>query len=388
MIYDFDTPIERKGSGCFKYDALKMIYGRDNLLPLWVADMDFAVAPVIQEALQQRLLHPVFGYNLRLPGYYEAVMNWTESRYNWTTQREWIVSTPGVVPALCLAILSLTEPGVGVLIQPPVYQPFHAAVTDHGRTLLCNHLVQSAEGWEIDFEDFERQAQKAKLFILCNPHNPTGRVFSKGELLRLGEICRRHRVLIFSDEIHADIVYPGSSHVSISSLEDLGEITLTGFSPAKSFNLAGLATAVLMVPNAKLREAVSGLNNKLHLYMGNSFGIAALEAAYRHGLPWLEELNGYLQGNRDLITAFLKDQLPEIQASAPEGTYLYWLNFQALGLKTEELQRLLTDTARIALDTGFKYGKGYELYHRINFGCSRSLLQEGLDRLLQAIRSI
>ncbi|HOH47309.1 MAG TPA: aminotransferase class I/II-fold pyridoxal phosphate-dependent enzyme, partial [Candidatus Cloacimonadota bacterium] len=218
MTYDFDTPINRKGSGCFKYDALKMIYGYDDLVPLWVADMDFAVAPAIQEAMQKRLNHPVFGYNLRLPGYYEAIMEWTSTRYNWTTKREWIVSPPGVVPALCLAILSLTQPGDGILIQPPVYNPFHTSVTDHGRNLLYNHLVPGPRGWEIDFEDFEKQARLAKLFILCNPHNPTGRVFTKAELLKLGEICKRHNVLIFSDEIHADIIYPGSSHIAISSM--------------------------------------------------------------------------------------------------------------------------------------------------------------------------
>lgn len=381
MTYDFDQIIERKGSGCFKYDALSMIYGRDDLLPLWVADMDFAVAPEIQRALKNRLEHPVFGYNLRLPDYYRAIMTWTENHYDWEIQKQWIVSTPGVVPAIHLAIMSLTKPGDGIIIQTPVYQPFHSAVTDHNRTLLCNKMLSSEQGWDIDWEDFDRLASKAKLFILCNPHNPTGRVFKREELLRMGEICRRNGVLIFSDEIHADIVYPEHKHISISSLDGMNDICLTGFSPAKSFNLAGLATAVLVIPNPAIRDLVSGLNNKLHLYLGNSFGIRALIAAYTEAEEWLHALIAYLMSNRDFITGFLHEHFPDLPNWQPEGTFLYWVDMANLASNETELVHKLTSEAHIALDPGSKYGQGFSLYQRINFACQRSLLEEGMNRL-------
>jgi len=388
LMYDFDKVVPRKGTGCFKYDALKMLYGREDLLSLWVADMDFPIAPQIQDALYKRWEHPIHGYNLRLDPFYDAVMHWTEHRYRWKIRKEWIISTPGVVPALNLAILSLTRPGDGIMIQTPVYAPFGASILDHGRSLIVNPLIRGESSWEIDFEDFERKAQQARMFILCNPHNPVGRAFREDELLRMGEICRRNGVTIFSDEIHADIVYPGHRHIPIASLEDFAAITITSFSPAKSFNLAGLATAVTITASRELYDAVNGLNQKLHLYMGNSFGIVALTAAYTQAESWLDALIGYLCQTRDYIDATIRERLPKLITTLPESTYLTWMDFSAYGLSGEVLERFLIDKAGLALDPGSKYGKEYSSFARINFSAPRSIIEEAMSRLAREINSL
>ncbi|HPS38666.1 MAG TPA: PatB family C-S lyase [Candidatus Cloacimonadota bacterium] len=381
MKYNFDEVIPRKGTACFKYDALKMIYGRDDLLPLWVADMDFAVAPQIQEALRRRWEHPIHGYNLHSDNYYQAITSWTARRYDWETRREWIINTPGVVPALNMAILALTKPNDKILIQTPVYAPFHSSVLEQGRGLLTSPMIPAKEEWEIDFDDFEQKASQAKMFILCNPHNPVGRVFREEELLRMGEICLRHGVTIFSDEIHADIVYHGYRHTPIASLGDLGRITITSFSPAKSFNLAGLSTALAVCSDPELFRALNDLNNKLYLYMGNSFGISALTAAYNDSEDWLETLVAYLQGNRDYIHEYIKVNLPGLKTWEPQGTYLTWVDFSGLGVSEETLQNQLLNDAKLALDHGSKFGEDYTLYRRINYGAPRSVIIDAMQRI-------
>ncbi|HRY83467.1 MAG TPA: PatB family C-S lyase [Candidatus Cloacimonadota bacterium] len=381
----FDQVIERKGSGCFKYDALLPLYGRDDLLALWVADMDFAIAPAIQEALSKRLSHPVFGYNFRLDSYYDAVINWAQRRYHWTIHRDWLISTPGIVPAINLAVLTLTEPGDGVLIQTPVYGPFHHAATNHGRKLLCNRLIPAASGYQIDFQEFDRLAGQAKLFILCNPHNPVGRAFTEDELRKMGEICRKHGVTVFSDEIHADIVYDGHKHIPIASVDDLSSICISSFSPAKSFNLAGLATAVTVCSNPKLFKPLNDLNEKLHLFIGNSFGISALTAAYTRAEDWLDQLVVYLAQNRNFIDKCLRDSLPMVKSQLPEASYLSWLDFTDLGLDSETLWDLLVNKARLALDPGSKYGTGFEQFYRLNFACPRSRIVDAMDRIITEI---
>lgn len=381
----FDQVIDRRGSGCFKYDALKMLYGRDDLLALWVADMDFAVAPQVLEAMAQRLKHPVFGYNLRLDNYYEAVTGWASKRYHWQIKREWIISTPGIVPSINLAVLSLTEPGDGILIQTPVYGPFHHAAINHGRKLLCNRLIESANGFTVDFDEFERLAQLARLFILCNPHNPVGKAFTEEELRRMGEICLKHGVTIFSDEIHADIVYPGFKHVPIASLDGLEQICISAFSPAKSFNLAGLATAVTVCSDPELFKPLTALNEKLHLFTGNSFGIASIIAAYTKADSWLDSLLLYLEANRDHVFQYSRDHLPRIKCYFPEATYLTWLDFSGLGLDPDQLWDLLVNRAQLALDPGTKYGDGFAQYYRFNFGCPRSIVEEALERIKSEI---
>ena len=386
MTYNFDTIIDRRGSGCFKYDALKMMYGRDDLLSLWVADMDFAIAPEITKALQERLLHPVLGYNLRLDPFYEALGYWMQSRFGWDIRREWVISTPGIVPALNLAILSLTNEQDGIVIQTPVYHPFYEAVTANDRKLLTNPLIYEDSGYRIDWEDLEAKLRQAKMFVLCSPHNPVGRVWTLEELTRMGTLCRKYGVIILSDDIHADLVYSGYRHIPISSLEDFADFTITCVSPSKSFNIAGLGTSVALVPNPDIRAKLNGLNNKLHLYLGNSFGITAFTAAYSKAEAWLDELLIYLQANRDYLCDFIETRLPMLRVIKPESTFLAWIDCNALGLSDKELDDLMTNKARVALDAGPKFGEGGSGFTRLNFGCPRSILTEALERIEAAIK--
>ena len=377
----FDQAIDRRKSGCFKYDALSILHGRDDVLSMWVADMDFAVSEEIQSALSERLKHPVFGYNYRLPDFYEAVQLWQKTRFAWATQEDWIVAVPGIVPGISLAVLSLTEPGDGVLIQTPVYPPFFNAATDHGRHLITSPLINNNGLYSIDWEDFETQLKQAKLFILCSPHNPISRVWSREELCKMGHLCQKHGVIVFSDEIHGDLVYPRFKHIPFASIEDFAEITITGISPAKSFNIAGLATAVLMISNPKLRKPVKELNEKLHLYMGNSFGIRALIAAYHDSEVWLEELLQYLNVTREMIVDFFQREIPSVKVSPIEGTYLAWMDFKDWELDDAELQNIMLNKALIALEPGIKYGEDGKGFMRLNFGCPRSTVIEALNRI-------
>ncbi len=386
MKFDFDRVIDRRGSGCFKYDALTMLYGRDDLLSLWVADMDFAIAPAIREALQKRLDHGVFGYNLRLPVFYEVVGNWVERRYGLKIEADWIVHSPGIMPAVNLAVMQFTQPGDGVVIQTPVYRPFHDAVKAHGRVLLTNPLLCRNGCYSIDFDDLERKLRLAKLFILCNPHNPVGRLWSKEDQLRLGSLCRKHKVPIVSDEIHADIVYDGLKATSIAALEDFADNSIVCVSPAKSFNLAGLSSAVIIVKNPALRQPLAKLIENLHLYIGNSFGIEAVIAAYRDADDWLAELLAYLQNNRDYLAEYLSRELPLLKLATPESTYLAWIDFRALGMEDDALMGWLVEKARLALDPGTKFGAEGSGYMRLNFGCPRPLLTAALESLTEAVR--
>ncbi|HPX63442.1 MAG TPA: aminotransferase class I/II-fold pyridoxal phosphate-dependent enzyme, partial [Candidatus Syntrophosphaera thermopropionivorans] len=265
MKYDFDTVIDRRGSFCFKYDGLKEVYGREDLIPLWIADMDFQVAPQIKAAMQKRLDHGIFGYNQRLPIYYETVINWAKKRYGYEPQEDWIMTSPGIMPAVNLAVMQLTEPGDSVLIQTPVYQPFFSAVTAHNRKLVTNSLIPENGHYEIDFEDFEKKLKEVKLFILCSPHNPVGRRWTDEELFRMGNLCRQYNVPIISDEIHGDLVYNGAGSRSIAALEGMLDNLIVCFSPAKSFNLAGLATSVVIAKNPALREPLDTMLENLHL---------------------------------------------------------------------------------------------------------------------------
>jgi len=385
MSYDFDRITNRRGSGCFKYDGLNMIYGRDDLISLWVADMDFPVAPAIMEALQKRLDHGIFGYNLRLPVFYDTVLNWVEKQYGYKADGDWMLSTPGVMPAVSLAVTVLTEPGDGVLIQTPVYRPFHNAALDQGRVLLTSPLLLRDGRYEIDFDDFESKLKGAKLFILCSPHNPVGRLWSEAELRKMGQLCRQYGVTVISDEIHADLVYDGAKAVSIAALDDLADITICCMSAAKSFNLAGLATSVVLVKNPSLRQPLASAIEEYHLFMGNSFGIEATIAAYRDSEDWLQALLTYLEGNRAFLLDAFERELPQLKMLKPEACYLAWIDFRALGLSDKAIADLLVNKARLALDPGLKFGEEGTGFQRLNFGCPRSVLAEAVDRLKKAI---
>ncbi len=383
--YDFDKVIDRRGSGCFKYDALKPLYGREDLLSLWVADMDFEVAPCIRDALARKLEHGVFGYNFRLPDYYSAIRDWVRRRYQWEISDEWIVSTPGVVPAINLAVLALTKPTDRILIQTPVYRPFFNAVTDHDRCLLTNTLIYENNQYKLDFDDFERKIKQASLFILCSPHNPIGKVWSREELEFMLELCARHGVPVISDEIHADIIYPGHEFVSTGALSKNVESVISCLSPAKSFNIAGLSSASVVIRNPRLRKKISDLNEHLHLYLGNTFGVEAVKAAYNSGEEWLLELLKYLDGNRQYLQDFIGSELPMLTMVPPQGSYLAWIDFSELGMDDSALFDFLTNKAKIALDPGRKFGVDGSGFSRLNFGCRRAILEEAMDNLKKAI---
>jgi cysteine-S-conjugate beta-lyase len=384
MNYNFDALIDRKGSGCYKYDALKMLFGREDLLPLWVADMDFAVAPEIIEAMRKRLEHGVFGYNLHLPKFYETAMQWISTRYGYQTQRDWMLNSPGIMPAVSLAVMQLTAPGDGIVIQTPVYRPFFDAVISHGRKLLINSLIKDDVGYQMDLNDLDLKLSQAKLFILCSPHNPVGRVWTEQELLDVGRLCRKHGVTIISDEIHADLVYEGRKAVSIASLEDFADISICCYSPAKSFNLAGLTSSMIVIKNEILRKPVSDMIFKLHLYLGNSFGITAMQAAWTEGSQWLNELLKYLWENFIYLKETINNRFEGIKIIQPEGTYLAWLDFRAWGMSDEELNSFLINEAKLALEPGLRFGVEGSGFARLNFACPRSRLEQALEQLHSA----
>jgi cystathionine beta-lyase len=383
MKYDFDKLTQRRGTGCFKHDGLKLIYGREDLTPLWVADMEFEVAPAIRAALQSRLDHGIFGYNFRLPVFYEVAANWIAREYGFKIGEEWILTSPGIVPGINLAVLQFTEPHDPILIQTPVYGPFFDAVRLNGRKLLTNPLVFQENHWQIDWEDFEGKLSKARMFILCNPHNPVGRLWSEQELKRMGRLCVKYGVKVVSDEIHADIVYDGQTFLSYGAVEDFADHSVCCFSPAKSFNVAGLSSAVLVVKDPVMRKELDSLIMKLHLHVGNSFGIEALIAAWRDSREWLRQMVGYLQGNRDLLIEVLAKDFPGLRMARPQCTYLGWMDYSGLGLDEEQLMRLLVNKAHLGLDPGSKFGDSS--FIRINFACQRSILGQALSRMKAAI---
>ncbi len=384
--YDFDTIYNRKGSGCFKSDALQMLFGKEDLLSLWVADMEFAVAPEIQEALTERLKHPVFGYNFRLPAYYDSIINWIDKKYHWQIDKAWIINTPGIVTALNVAVIVFTSPGDKILVQTPVYDPFFKAVLENGRKLLTSSLKLSDGRYEIDFDDFEQKLKVSKLFFLCNPHNPVGRVWTKDELLRIGNLCKKYKVIVVSDEIHADIVYSGYKHTAFASLEDFADFTVTCYAPSKSFNLAGLCTSAIVIPEEKLRLTYHKYVQTMHLFLGNTFGITAFQAAYSRGDKWLSALLTYLEDNRDFLCDYFATHLSHLHMIKPEGTYLAWIDFRSLNVTDDNLFRILVDKAGLALSMGRTYGNDGKGFIRLNFGCPRSMLEIACERLYDTFR--
>jgi cystathionine beta-lyase len=389
MKYNFDEVLHREGTGCIKYDARKAYFGTDNLIPLWVADMDFRSPGFISEAIRERTKHGVFGYFLKPESYYQAIIDWMSIRHAWIIPKDWILFAPGVVPALNMAVLAYTQPGDKIIIQPPVYFPFFTAIKNHDREISNNPLKEKDGTYSMDFEQLESIIdEKTKMFILCSPHNPVGRVWRREELLTLAEICLKHDILILSDEIHADLTFNGFKHIATASLsEAIAERTVSFIAPSKTFNLAGLATSNLIIPNKDLRDQYTKLMDNLHVASGNIFGVLATEVGYRYGLEWLNQLMEYLQTNLDFLTEFIRDKLPQIKVIRPEATYLVWLDFRALGLSQKELKEFLSEKVGLGLNDGTTFGSGGEGYMRINIACRKSLLIEALDKLYRALES-
>ncbi len=388
MQYNFDEIVDRRNTDCLKYDFAAERGKPADVLPLWVADMDFRTAPgIIERAVADAALG-IYGYTESKDAYFQAVAAWYREYFGWNVERSWLVKTPGVVFAIGIAIQAFTERGDGVMIQQPVYYPFSEVIRDSGRTLVNNELVLRDGHYEIDFEDFERriEEEKVKLFVLCSPHNPVGRVWTAEELRRMGEICLRHGVKVVSDEIHSDFVYEGRRHHVFPTVDPaFQDACIVCTAPSKTFNLAGLQVSNIFIPNAGLRRAFRRQMSAVGYSQVNMIGLHACQAAYETGREWLEELKVYLKGNLDYVRAYLAEHLPQIKLIEPEGTYLIWLDFCALGLPEEKLEHLIVHEAKLWLDSGAIFGSAGEGFERVNIACPRAVLKEALNRLYRAV---
>jgi len=387
MYYNFDEVIDRVNTSSYKYDLRKKIFRDDRVIPMWVADMDFRTPPFIMDALHKRLEHEILGYTFISPSFYESAVTWNQHRHNWKIQPGWISFSPGVVPALNLLVLAFTSPGDSIIVQPPVYFPFFTAVTNHGRNLVYNPLRYDGNSYTMDLDDLEaRIDMKTRLLILCSPHNPTGNVWSPDILLRVGEICLKNNILLISDEIHADLIYKGYRHVPTSAISpEIASNTITCMSPSKTFNLAGLSTSYLVIPDEKRKAQYERTLEHIHVGAGNIFGFVAMEAAYTFGHEWLDQLMDYLEGNLSLLQDFIKQHIPRIKVIRPQATYLIWLDCRDLDMSPAELKSFMISRAGLGLNDGLQFGKEGEGFQRINIACPRSVLHEALLKLQAAI---
>lgn len=383
--YNFDELVDRTNTNCIKYDGRQMFFGTEDVLPLWVADMDFKTPDFIIDALKKRLEHEVLGYTFRDDSYAESITNWLEKRHAWKVEKEWLSFSPGVVAGLTLAIEAFSKPGDEVIVQPPVYFPFFDSVKGTGRKMVENPLKLENGRYTFDLEDLKQKiTPETKLLLLCNPQNPGGMVWTREELEALTAICLENKVLIISDEIHSDLVFEGYKHIPLPTIsEEVAQSCVVCMAGSKTFNIAGLTTSFVVIRNKRLLARYERELKVPHLHMGNIFGSVALETAYREGEAWLEQMLVYLQGNMQLVTTYLKENLPQVVPMEPEATYLVWLDFSALGLSDEELnERLLK--AGVGLNRGVQFGKQGSGYMRINIGCQRSTLLQALERIKAA----
>lgn len=384
MQYDFDTPIDRTHTWSIKHDFKKENGKADDILPLWVADMDFRSPDSVVEALKKAVDHGIFGYSRADESYFDAVAAWYQKRHHLTLQPEWMTCTPGIVFALSIAVRAFTQEGDAVLIQPPVYHPFSRAILRNKRTLVENPLVLKDGHYEMDLEELEQKVldEHVKLMILCNPHNPVGRVWTREELTALADICLRHHVYVVSDEIHGDFVWQGheqTPYASISEEACLHSMMCTA--PSKTFNLAGMATSNLFIPDPEMRRKFRSELLDVGQENMNRLGLFACRAAYEGGGEWLDQLIGYLAGNLALVRDFCKNRVPQIQLVEPEGTYLAWLDCRELGMTDDELMAFFSDDAKVWLDPGTHSGEQGSGFMRFNLGSSRSVIAQALDQI-------
>lgn len=385
MKYDFDKTIDRRATNSYKWDSAP-----EGVLPMWVADMDFRTAPAIIDALQKRVAHGIFGYTRVPDAYYDAVTSWFSRRHGWDIDREWIIYTSGVVPAVSAVIKALTVPGDKVIVQTPVYNCFFSSIRNNGCEIVSNPLRRTADTYEMDFDALERCATdpRAKVMLLCNPHNPAGRVWTLDELTRLGNICLRNGVTVVADEIHCELVYQGFKYTPFASLSDAFlHRSVTCVSPSKAFNIAGLQIANIVAFDNDLRSRIDKAININEVCDVNPFGVAATIAAYNEGEEWLNQLVDYLHGNYEAMAEFCRRELPEFPITRLEGTYLVWMDCSSLGMPSDALEHALLDDARLWLNAGTMYGAEGEGYMRWNIACPRSVMLDGLNRFLNFVRS-
>ena len=385
MKYDFDKTIDRRATNSYKWDSAP-----EGVLPMWVADMDFRTAPAIIDALQKRVAHGIFGYTRVPDAYYDAVTSWFSRRHGWDIDREWIIYTSGVVPAVSAVIKALTVPGEKVIVQTPVYNCFFSSIRNNGCEIVSNPLRRTADTYEMDFDALERCAAdpRAKVMLLCNPHNPAGRVWTPDELTRLGNICLRNGVTVVADEIHCELVYQGFKYTPFASLSDAFlHRSVTCVSPSKAFNIAGLQIANIVAFDNDLRSRIDKAININEVCDVNPFGVAATIAAYNEGEEWLNQLVDYLHGNYEAMAEFCRRELPEFPITRLEGTYLVWMDCSSLGMPSDALEHALLDDARLWINAGTMYGAEGEGYMRWNIACPRSVMLDGLNRFLNFVRS-
>lgn len=387
--YNFDLSIDREGTSSVKYAARQAVFGRDDVTPLWVADMDFAVPPAITQALIARANQPIYGYTQYPESLYESLIDWLKERHGWQVEREWIVMCPGVVPSIYAAIKALTQPTDGVIVQPPVYFPFFSAVKETGRRLIENPIKLENAHYTMDFEHLEACAAKAKLLILCSPHNPVGKVWNTHELERLHEIAKKYDLTIFSDEIHADLIYPEFKHQVLANLpshlnsEHLDNV-ITAIAPSKTFNIAGLNLSALIIPNASKRKAITQAFDDSAISATNPFSIVAFEAAYNDGADWLDAMLEYLKDTRDFVANYLSSYLPKIKLIPAQGTYLLWLDCREMRMTDAELKHFFVHKAGLGLSQGIQFGEAGSGFMRMNIATSRQTIQTALASIKKA----
>jgi cystathionine beta-lyase len=385
MKYDFDKVIDRRNTCSAKWD-----YGESDVLPMWVADMDFESPPEIVDAITQRAAQGTFGYTLTPESYYQAIADWMQEHHRWEIKKDWVVITPGVIPALVFAVVAFSQPGDKVVIQSPVYHPFHYLIDRNNREIVQNTMNLVDGQYNMDYEGLENLLdEKTKLLILCSPHNPVGRVWKKDELLELAKICAENDVIIVADEIHSDIIMEGHSHTPLASLSDeIADNVITCTAGSKTFNLAGLECSNIIISNERLYDQFKSTASNLWVAKANMFGLLATQTGYTYGREWLDQLLKYLKGNFDFLVSYLKEHAPRIKPIPLEGTYLVWLDFREFGLPDMEIKDLLMSKAKVWLDFGPQFGNGGEGFQRMNIACPRTILEDGLRRIAEIFAAL
>lgn len=389
--YDFDSYIERRGTHCIKHDALKENFGREDLIPLWVADMDFPTPDFIIEALHKRLEHPILGYTLQYDGYWQSVQSWLKQRHGWEVEREWMRYIPGIVKGIGMVINTFTAPGDKIIIQPPVYHPFRLVPEHNGREVVLNPLRPTEDGYyEMDFEQLEQIIDpKCKVLILANPHNPVGITWGRDTLVRLADIAIKHNIVVISDEIHCDMPLYGNRHIPFASVSDnAARCSITFGAPSKTFNIAGIVSSYCIVPNEELRSRFYAWLEANEFDMATIFAMTATEAAFTQGEEWRQQMISYIESNIDFVDEYLRENIPEVKITKPQASYLVWMDFSALGLKHEALVDMLINNAHLAMNDGAMFGVQGEQHMRLNVGTTRAVLKQALEQLKEAIDEI
>jgi cysteine-S-conjugate beta-lyase len=390
MTWNFDEPANREGTNCIKFDLRQETFGVKDVLPMWVADMDFNTPDFVVKSLQDRLNHEIYGYSYRSPEYFQSIIDWLNNRHHWKVEKEWISFCPGIVPALNFCTLAFTQPGDSIIVQPPVYFPFFSAVEAHGRKLIYNRLIESEGRWVMDYDSLIASIDgKTKMIIISNPHNPVGRVWSPEELCKLADICMKNNILILSDEIHCDLILPGFTHTPFANIsEEISSNTITCIAPSKTFNLAGLATSSVIISNPVHRKTFNRIVDNLHIGNGNIFGTIASISAYSYGHKWLDALIEYIDHNIDFVEDYCRKMIPEIVPVSPEATYMIWLDCRKFGMSGKELQNFFVHNAGIGMNEGSTFGPGGEGFMRMNIATTHQTIMNAMEKIEQAVAEL